>query len=181
MNKIVVNGILKRDGKEYAAGHAYRLDVARKSGTVDSLLVLHPDNTLPEGPVAITGKLKSEYIHGLGVPAYIAPDTVTAVTENEAAGVSEASVTGTLKAVPKCRKCRNTHNAKVIASILLKTEDGTIPVILWGNSAKKAEDKFRAGDTVTVTGRMQSREYSDKKGGRHTTYELSSYRVELGE
>lgn len=176
MNTITISGILKRGDRKYAQGHEYHLDVSRKSGTIDSLLVLHSDENLPEGLVTITGKLRAEYIHGLGVPAYIAPDTIEVLEEQELAGQSEAIVTGVLKSDPKCR---NTHTSKVIASVLLRTEEGMIPAILWGGNARKAEDNLKAGDTITVIGRLQSREYPDKKGVKHTTYELSASKVEV--
>lgn len=178
MNKITVGGILRHGEKKYAPGYEYHLDVTRKSGTVDSLLVLSPDENLPEGGVTITGKLRSEYIHGVGVPAFIVPDIVEPADEEKYNGLSEAVVTGTIKSDPKCRA---TYSAKSITSILLRTEEGMIPVLLWGGNAKKAEKDFKAGDRITVTGRMQSREYPDKNKVRHITYELSGSKAEMAE
>lgn len=181
MSEIKIKGTLKAGDKKYGPGHEYLLEVARKSGNIDTLLVLikpDGDEQIPTGPVSITGSLKAEYIHGLGVPAYIAPEHIDAISEEElkAGPVSEAVVTGRIKSDIKCRK---TRGDKIIASMLLKTEDGMIPVILWGGNAKKAEANFKAGMSVTITGRMQSREYPNPKGeGMRTTYELSAVRME---
>lgn len=172
MNKISINGVLTKKDAVYNQNQAYSLSVERKSGTVDTLLVLSPDAGLLEGPVHIEGKLHAEYIHGIGVPAAIIPDTVV---PGEADGSSEAEITGILKEKPKCR---TTKSGLGVASIRIVTEEGTIPVLLWGGNAANAEKLFDAGDLVGAAGRLQSREYPDRQKVVHTTYELSARGLE---
>ncbi len=176
MNKIIANGILKKAEKPYDSRYLYWLEVARKSGTIDTVMVLSEDGGLMEGLVKITGALKSEYIHPVGVPVFIVPEMVEP-GEEKAEVSSEAVVTGTLKHNPVCR---TTKKGKNVSTILLITEGGTIPVLLWNDNAKQAPDKFKEGDTLTATGRLQSREYPVKDGAR-TTYELSARKIILAE
>lgn len=175
MNKITINGILRKGNARYNSGHVYWLDVTRKSGTVDTLLVLSPNDELIEGSVHVTGHMAAGYLKELGVPVYIVPETVEACSEG---GLSEAVITGILKKDPLCRK---THSGKAITSLHIKTDKGQIPAILWGSTATDAVNTFHAGDMVTVVGRLQSREYPNKKGGNRTTYELSGNKIEACE
>lgn len=172
MNKITINGILKKGNVRYAPGYVYWLDVTRKSGTVDKLLVISPDDGLMEGSVYITGHMAARYLKDLGVPVYIVPETVEECTDSN---LSEAVITGILK---KDLVCRNTHKGKCITTLHLKTDDGQIPAILWGSTAMDAVNTFHAGDMVKVIGRLQSREYPDKKRCKHTTYEISGHTIE---
>lgn len=174
MNKIEVSGNLKKGDRKYASGYFYQLDVARRSGTVDTLMVLSTDDRLMEGDVFITGHVRSEYIHGLGVPVFIVPEKVEAMQDGTD-GFSETVITGTLKADPACH---NTRTSKVISTVLVITDEGTVPVLLWGGTAKKAAETYKAGDRIQVAGRLQSRNYPDRKGNEHTTYELSANRIE---
>lgn len=173
MNDSVISGILKKGDKDYPQGCLYMLDVPRRSGTVDSLMVLSHTPDLMEGPVTITGHVKAEYIHKIGVPVYIVPEKIEPAEET---GPSKTTVTGRLKEDPVCRK---TKQGKAVSTILLVTNDGTVPVLLWGKRAETAPEKFKAGDMLTASGRLQSRDYPDKKGGARTTYELSATSVEL--
>lgn len=175
MNKITINGILRKGNARYNPGHVYWLDVTRKSGTVDTLLVLSPDAGLTEGSIRITGHMAAEYLKEFGVPVYIVPEAIEECNEDN---VSEAVITGILKDNPLCRK---THGGKSITSLRIKTDKGQIPAILWGSTATDAANTFHAGDMVKVTGRLQSREYPSKKGGSRTTYELSGNNIEMYE
>lgn len=173
MTEITISGNLRRGEGEYDSGKVYWLDVARKSGTVDTLMVLSPKEDLITGDVHIKGQIKAEFIKGMGVPTFIVPESVEA---GEADGVSEAVIEGTLKNVPKCR---STSKAKIITTIIIKTDEGHIPVILWGSVAKRAERSFQAGIRLKVMGRIQSREYPDRKGNKRTAYEVSATKVEV--
>lgn len=173
MNKVEVNGMLRKGTHAYESGSLYWLDVTRKSGTVDTLMVLSPDDGLTEGSVNMSGTLKAEYINGVGVPVFIVPESVVIGKDD---GHSETVVTGVLKKRPECRK---THGGKLIASILVNVDGSQVPVILWGTTARNAEKTLNSGDMVKVSGRLQSREYTDrKKNQRHTTWELSATSIE---
>lgn len=180
MNKIMVNGILVKGDTvrqcdlRYNGKQVYTLTVTRKSDRVDHLLVLSPDENLPEGPVCIKGNLHAEYIHYLNsVPVVIFPDLVKPDRSN---GYSETELTGIVKAKPKARM---TKSGLAITSVLLNTEDGPVPILLWGKNATDAEEMLEAGDVIKVMGRLQSREYPDKKKNNRTTYELSARKFEI--
>lgn len=173
MNKIEAIGTLKKGDKEYKQGQLYLLDVARKSDTIDTLMVF-ADAELPEGLVKVTGKLQSGYIHKIGVPTYILPDTIE--TLDAANVLSDAHITGKLKKDPVCRQTKKNKN---ICTILVVTDDGTIPVLLWGDTAKEAPEKYHTGDMLDIRGRLQSREYPDKNDNKHTAWELSARKVVL--
>lgn len=173
MNNIEVIGTLRDGEKEYKQGHLYLLDAPRKSDTIDTLMVF-ANEELPVGPVKVTGKLQSGYIHKVGVPTYILPETIEALESVDA--LSDASITGTLKKDPVCRQTKKNKN---ICTILVVTDDGTVPVLLWGDVAKEAPEKYRAGDRLNVRGRLQSREYPGKDEGKRTAWELSARKVAL--
>lgn len=169
MNEVKIHGDLRRGDETCAPGHVYWLDVKRNSGVTDTLLVLSPDDSLPTGSVHIRGYLKAEYICNMGVPVFIVP---VEVTEGISDGVSETVITGTLKKAPKCKETRLQN--KILAKFMLITENGPVPVLAWNSVAKKAEETMKPGDNVKVVGRMQGREYPDRNGEWHRTYELSA-------
>ena len=177
MNEIKICGNLRKEDKKYEDGHLYLLEVKRKSGFLDKLMVLSPDDTLTCGSVCITGHIKSDYIEGLGVPVFIIPDMVESVGKDDRElkpengdYFSRTTITGKLKTAPVCRKIKDGF----ISTVLVVTEDGTVPVLLWNDTAKAAAEKYKAKDEVKVSGRLQSRDYPDKNGVWHTTYELSA-------
>lgn len=168
MNQIKVNGILAKTEHKYAGRQGYELAVKRKSGTVDTLLVLSEKEDLPEGPVYVEGTLHASYIHSIGrVPVTIFPDTVE---PGEDTGYSKSEITGVLKDKPKCRTTKGNYK---IASAVVLTDDGPVPVLAWNERAVEAES-LNPGDRVRAEGRLQSRQYPDKNREWHTTYELSS-------
>lgn len=173
MTKITANGVLTKTEERYAGRFAYRFAITRKSGTVDTLLVLSETGNLTEGPVKIEGSLHASYIHAMKcVPVVIYPDNVKTDEDN---GYSESEVTGTLKETPVCRKTKGGFS---IASVLIITDDGPVPVLVWGEKAEEAVNTFKAGDKVSARGRLQSREYPSRDGNSHVTYELSSKGLE---
>lgn len=181
MNQIKISGVLKKGDRKYPQGQLYWLDVTRRSGTVDTLMVLSADEDLEEGEVTISGVLKSDFIYSVGVPAFIMPEIVEPGSEE---GVSEAVVTGRLKKDLEVRvtgKHKDANPKKKpmdLCNVLVVTEDGQIPVLLWEGLARSAAKKFKAGDEVKVTGRLQSRSFMDRKREHHTTYELSAFAIE---
>ncbi len=200
MNQIKISGFLRKDNedmtegmndkyfrwfdalragiKKRCMGYIYWLDVKRTSGTIDTLLVLSRNPGLIEGTVCITGYLKSAYTGFAGVPVYIVPEQAEKIITGD---ISDAAVSGTLKPVTEYKKtpqCRYTKNGTPVVSILLVTDNGTVPVLLWDKNAKYASRNFKAGDRLMASGRMQSREYEDKNGNVHITYELSAKNIE---
>lgn len=168
MTACEINGVLKKADKKVENGVLYFLEVPRLSGTIDTLMVITPDDDLPEGEVHIKGHVEAAWMPKLGVPTFIVPHTVTPGPSD---GVSKTVITGAIKEDPVVRAARD---KKTLSTILVTTDEGTIPVLLWGRNASRAESDFQAGDMVAVEGRLQSREYSTRAGGRRTAYELSA-------
>lgn len=166
MNRCRINGVLTKTDETFGPRHIYHIEVLRSSQDTDSLLVISERDDLPEGKVTIEGHVCSDYFRKKGVFVYIVPDDVWESDEP----VSETTAEGVIKndVVP-----RLTKKGRDICTLVLITDDGHIPVILWGRSAKKAAEKFRKGDTVTATGRLQRRDYPLRNGGMKTTYEIS--------
>lgn len=181
MNRIKASGTITRDdgtfGKE--SENLYWLDVRRNSGTVDRLMVF-ADCDVPEGEVTVDGIVKAAYRKGVGVPSFIEAASVMPAQEGEQ-GLNKAYVEGVLKEDPVCREVPRKDGGKpdrtgprYISSVILRTDKGPVPVVLWGSMAKKAAEELRAGDRLEAGGRMQSRRYRTKDGRRRTAYELSA-------
>ena len=176
---VFVDGIVP-DGRVRIRG---KVKSAWKSGTMDRLMVL-ADGIVPDGRVRIRGKVKSAYLRGAGVPTFIEAESVEPI-EGSGTCVSEAVVDGMVRSDPVCRKIEarggdgSGHGAgKHICTLLLQTDGGTVPAVLWGKDAESAPGRFRPGDMVRVSGRLQSRRYHTKEGGQKTAYSLSVYRIE---
>lgn len=187
MNRIRVSGNLTNCNEKHVLGYRYSLEVVRRPGAKrgqpakDTLMVLSRDPDLLEGDVLITGSLEAVYMKGFGVPVFIVPESVEAagsgtMKDKRGQDLSESVITGTVKEKPACRK---TRTGKPIANVRVMTDKGPVPVVLWDKKAEEAPGIYDAGDVVQVRGRLQSREYPLKKGGKRTTYEVSSSRVEI--
>lgn len=57
-----------------------------------------------------------------------------------------------------------------IANNGLYNKTNYLPCVLWGHDA---EIDFQMGDEIRIKGGMQSRDYLDSEGEKHTTYEVS--------
>lgn len=185
MNTIVIEGDLaKDDGRSgMKLDKLYWLSSERKSGTMDRLMVF-ADGVVPDGRVRIRGKVKSAYLRGAGVPTFIEAESVEPI-EGSGTCISEAVVDGTVRSDPVCRKIEARGGdgsgrgaGRHICTLLLQTDGGTVPAVLWGKDAEDAPARFRPGDMVRVSGRLQSRRYHTKEGGQKTAYSLSVYGIE---
>lgn len=166
MNKCRIAGILTKTDTTFGSRWIYTFDVPRDQEGIDNLFVLSEDGRLPTGHVMIEGSIRAEYFRGKGMVIYIDPVDVQRSDET----LSVTTVEGTIKneVVPRVTK-RN----KDVCTLVLNTENGPIPVIIWGKSAKAAAGKYKTGDRVVAEGRLQSREYPLRTGERKVTYEIS--------
>lgn len=169
MNRCKINGTLAKTGDTFGPRHIYSLEVTRAGGGIDTLLAVSADGDLPEGRVTVEGTVRAEYFRGKGVLVYVEPETTAPSDE----AVSTATVTGTLKNEPSVH---TTKKGNCVCTLILITEGGPVPVVLWGKNAKNAPEAFKPGDIITAEGRLQSREYPAKGGGKKTTYEISAGR-----
>lgn len=166
MNRCRISGILKPTDDTFGTKHIYRLDIERAPDDKDSLIIMDEHGNLPEGSVTIEGTIRAEYFRKKGMLIYVDPDSIDLF----GSGPSYTTVEGTVKNEVMLRK---TKKGRDVCTLLLNTDSGPIPVILWGRSARNAPDMFKTGDRVHAQGRLQSRRYPIKGGGEGTTYEVS--------
>lgn len=92
---------------------------------------------------------------------------------------------GRLAAEPELRQ---TQSGKSVASFRLacnrdyKNQNGETPVdwltcIAWGNTADFIKKYFHKGDSLLLTGSIQTRNYQDKSGNNRTATEINAERV----
>lgn len=98
--------------------------------------------------------------------------------------MNEVQLTGTLCKQPVYRV---TPFGREICDMMLAVNRGYgksdyIPVITWGGNAKRAST-LRTGDRITLSGRIQSRDYEKKLATgdsiTRTAYEVSAFRLGL--
>ena len=176
------------------------LNVPRFSNNYDSVplvvsgkLLVHTELE-PGTYIKVEGSIRTrdydEKQHHVAVFAYI--DDLNVITEEEFKNIENPNrvyLDGTV-----CRETspRHTNSGRVITDIILahnrwfptrtlrklkgvSHESYYIPCIAWGPNAKAAA-KLHAGDSISITGRFQSREYrrkSDKLNNVHVAYEVS--------
>lgn len=80
---------------------------------------------------------------------------------------------------------RSTKSGTSVASATIavqrsrKDQSGDYPtdwveVVFWGKTAEFAAQYFRKGDTALVTGRLESRKWEDKNGGKRVSWEVQA-------
>ena len=169
--------------------YTFKLKTKRLSGTYDIINVLVRDKLLDESAlrpgdyVCTKSELRSfnkktDAGNKLVVSAFAKEieKSNTEVYENT------LQLTGTICKDPVYRK---TPLGREICDIMLAINrkygrSDYLPLIVWGRNARIAES-FSTGDTVTVIGRVQSREYIKIIDGEEvvkTTYEVSVSSIE---
>ena len=89
-------------------------------------------------------------------------------------------------------ECRTTPNGVSVATWYLavdrdyKMQDGTRPTdffncIAWKGTADLARQYLKKGRLITVTGRMEMRDYQDKAGNQRRVYEVNVQSFYFGE
>ncbi len=193
-NTLRLNGIVSSDIEFSHESHGlsfytFKIEIRRLSGTSDVINaliseVLLSDCPFKKGDFIITKSelrsfnQKSETGNKLIVSAFIKEITLSddEVFENE------LTLTGTICKTPVYRK---TPLGREICDIMLAINrkyrrSDYIPLITWGRNARIA-DTYKTGDVITVTGRVQSREYTkviDDEEIIKTAYEVSVSSIE---
>ncbi len=62
-----------------------------------------------------------------------------------------------------------------------KREADYIDCVAWNNTANFIHDHFVKGSAIIVTGRLQSRDWTDKDGNKRRAWEIITDRVYFGE
>ncbi len=171
--------------------HTFPLQVERLSGTVDTLNVILSEELLGLCPVeaggeyVLTGEVRSfNNRSGVGRRLIITIFART-IAPDRGDHANRLELTGVLCKQPVLRR---TPLGREICDLLLAVNRrygraDYLPCIAWGSVARSC-DRLTVGDTVHMTGRLQSRIYHKLDGGREeerTAYEVSVVTLEAGE
>lgn len=172
-----------------------KIEVERKSGNKDILLLQIPEERLEESEnleqgdiVIVHGEIRTHTYVGkdskIHNKNYIYVDKIQysfyPYLENN------ATISGTLV---KKRNLRITPLGQRLVDTIIATksngghQDAYIPVIFWNETAKDMFDNYNVGDNITVKGRLQSRDYlkrlPDGSSIIRTTFEVSTFKLIL--
>ena len=168
--------------------YLFPLEVERLSGAVDTLNVVVAEDllaacpVLPGQPYLVTGEVRSFNNHsGVGsrlVITFFARTLECAQGEHR----NQLELTGVLCKLPVVRR---TPLGREICDLLLAVNRrygraDYLPCITWGSLARFS-GQLAVGDTVHITGRLQSRKYHKMETGREeerTAYEVSVITLE---
>lgn len=164
--------------------YLFPLSVRRLSGTADVLNVVIPEGLLNHCPIEVgreyrlTGEIRSfNNRSGVGnrlVITFFARTAAPAQGEDQ----NDLELTGVLCKAPVLRR---TPLGREICDLLLAVNRrygraDYLPCIAWGSLARSCT-RLQVGDTVHMTGRLQSRVYH-KQTGSHTE-ERTAYEVSI--
>lgn len=193
-NTLNLSGIVSGDIEFSHESHgvsfySFQIETRRLSGTCDVINALISEKLLSECKFKkgdyITTKSelrsfnkKSDAGNKLIISAFVKEVTLSDVEFFE----NELVLTGTICKKPIYRK---TPLGREICDIMLAINrryrrSDYIPLITWGRNARIA-DEYKTGDVITVTGRVQSREYTkviDNEEITKTAYEVSVSSIE---
>lgn len=162
----------------------FELGVIRESGYIDKISIQIPkfliDSIKVGNQIRVNGYIKTfNYIQGerKSLKIFVYSDDI----KEEHSKDNIVAFTG---AVCKQPVFRYTPKGKFIGELLLAVNNGDnssyVPCIMWGKVAKEHMD-IEIGDKLTVTGRLQSRDYQKEIDGEiitRTVNELSLSNVE---
>lgn len=200
-NKVMISG---KVAGEVAYSHeangimfySMQISVKRSSGAYDIIPVIVSEKILDKDKdyinqyVLVTGMLRSRNADGIGkkkVMLYLYASEIEITNElADGQGVNLITLDGYI-----CKDAiyRETPLGKEITDMLLAVnrsygKSDYIPCICWGSNARLA-DSLEVGSHVSVSGRIQSREYQKKlENGEfetRTTYEVSVNKIKVVE
>lgn len=170
-NQITIRGTLfqlpelshENHGKQF---YRFLLEVPRLSGAVDLLPVVVREDVLNQldlsGGMALTvqGQIRSHNNHNPTGQRLLIFVYATSIEACDDEPLNEVTLTGTLCKPPIFRK---TPLGREICDVMLAVprayrRSDYLPCILWGRTAQEIS-QLTVGDSITLTGRMQSRQY----------------------
>ena len=188
-NQIVIRGNLtespiyshENHGRQFVK---FCLRVERLSGNADVLPVIAPENMISDLPltpgatVRATGQIRSHNLkneEGRHLKIFL---FASEVCGEEGEPINEVTVCGNLCREPVLRR---TPLGREICDVMLAVPRAFrradyLPCILWGRTAQDAAC-CRTGDCITISGRLQSRNYTkqtDTGPETRTAYEISA-------
>lgn len=156
-----------------------KIGVERLSGVVDVIVLLLPENLVPQmvGQVTVHGQLRGYTRQDEDKRRLLLMVLVRSITQEATEENNMITLNGELVREVYYRK---TPLGREIADLMLKVPrpySGTdyIPCVVWGRCARFCSHLSK-GAKLTVTGRMQSREYTklvSETEEKKTAYELS--------
>lgn len=167
----------------------FPLEVVRLSNAVDRLRILAPETLLAQtvltegSSLSITGQIRSfnnREPNGRRLIISVFAETLEVVT---APHDNRVTLTGVICKDPIYRR---TPLGREICDIMLAVNRpyrraDYLPCILWGSCAQRAAG-YPVGTPLTLTGRLQSRDYIKLVGGeaeQRTAYEISAITADI--
>lgn len=154
-NEVKIIGIAKDEN---------HIESTRPSGIVDSIPVSVPSNMIGQR-LCVDGEFVSYNTLERKLKLYVRPYNINYSNDND---VNNIHLEGFICKSPIYRK---TPAGRKITDLLVAVNHGVessyLPCIFWGDASY-----LKIGDSVTIDGRIQSREYL-KDGYIHTAYEVS--------
>lgn len=171
--------------------YAFSLEVARLSGTVDTLPILASEALLRQielkeaSCLRITGQIRSYNSHSPTGRRLIISVLADQIDFCDLPHDNEVNLQGTICKEPSYRR---TPLGREICDVLLAVNRpyrraDYLPCILWGHTAQEAA-YYPVGTQLSLIGRLQSRNYIKLLGDRseqRTTYEISAISAEIDE
>lgn len=193
-NQITLCGTLYRLPEFSHENHGKRffkffLEIPRLSGTVDLLPIIGSENVLNRLDVSggsrllVRGQVRSFHDPNATGQRLMIFAFAEDVQAGEFAPCNEVTLTGTIRKTPTFRR---TPLGRDICDVMLSVQrsygrSDYLPCIFWGRSAHEVANCI-PGDMVTLTGRLQSRQYRkvlEEGVLLRTAYEVSALTMEL--
>ena len=188
VNRAVLRGVVEGEARPSHANHGvtyfiFPLSVSRLSGASDLLNVVVSEDLLracppiPGGEYEVSGEIRSfNNRSGLGAKLVITFFAKT-ITPAEGEHLNQLELSGVLCKQPILRR---TPLGREICDLLLAVNRrygraDYLPCITWGSLARSCA-ALEVGDSISLTGRLQSRKYRKVAGDREeerTAYEIS--------
>lgn len=167
--------------------YTMKIAVSRLSSAIDTIPVMVSDrypvfDQLKAGSfVSVTGQYRSYNRHDAEPKLILSVFARDVFFIDEPGTMNEITLAGNICKKPVLRETPlHKHVCDLLVAVNRQYEKSDyIPCIVWGRNAAFS-NTLEVGDFVTMSGRIQSREYM-KKEKRMTTYEVSISRISKGE
>lgn len=170
---------------------SFQLEVARLSGTVDTLPILATETLLgateitENSCIRVTGQIRSYNSHSITGRKLVISVLADQIELCDAPHDNEVHLHGTICKEPAYRR---TPLGREICDVMLAVNrpyhrSDYLPCILWGRTAQEVA-YYPVGTPLRLTGRMQSRNYIKLLGDKaeqRTAYEISVITAEIDE
>lgn len=174
-------------------GYAMEVETIRKSGVADKAVVIMPRDTYIEDleidvPAMVIGKIQTFKDYSTGkVLVYVLAEYAESIQGDHWQDQNEVQLTGTIgkgTAYRETPKGKRITDIKLIVPNELRQNYCYIPCICWNETADEVRD-WEEGTQVTLSGRLQSREYTKQINEdtieQHTCYEVSVNNIKKAE